>query len=128
MARSVNTRVADGNNAKIKVVYFEAENVSSDLTSAINAFANAIRAAPSHAVIEQRLPAQIEGEKAKRAQESQTEMEFGESEESHSSNGAALQIAPKQPRQRRPFKGMILDNINWDGNGQPFIDYVKHKN
>lgn len=129
MARNSNNARGGDNNARIKVVYFEAENVNSDLTGVINAFANAIRTAPVQVVPSPPPPAQIESRKGAAADgNGQMAMPLADGEDD-TLEDAVTSAAPKRPaREHKSFKGTILDDINWDGNGTPFVDYIKQKN
>lgn len=130
MARMKNIGTDGDNNARIKVFYFEAENVSSDLASAITALANAIRPPAAPVVIHSPTPPQIETPKIPKNNNGQTVL-FEEGE-SNTVEGTVppsnTPSAPRPNRERKPFQGKILDNIAWDGGGTPFVDYVKQKN
>ena len=124
MARKVGANDGD-NNAEIKLVYFEAKNINSDLTGVINAFANAVRVAPVQVISQAPSPAQTESRKAITNGNGQTSMPLDdEGEVLTETNTPVVQasVAPKRPAQeRKPFKGTILNDINWDGGGTPFV-------
>jgi len=125
MPRNRNNSSDSDNNARLKVVYFEAENVSSDLTGMINAFAAAIRNAPVQ-VIAPQPPAQIESRRT--APVSNGEEPSREEDQSSDPDTPVSAPSPKpvQPP-KKAFKGKILDDIAWDGNGTPFVEYVKQR-
>ena len=111
------------NNARIKVVYFEAENVSSDLTGVINAFANAVRNAPVQ-VIANRPPPQIENGRETVVVE---DTPLASENEEEASNLPPTSTVRRPPREKKSFQGKPDDSINWDGNGTPFLSYFKGK-
>lgn len=125
MARSRNNNNDGDNNARIKVVYFEAENVSSDLTSMIDAFANAIRSAPVQIIANPTTPAQIESRKAPRVIDEDNSVTEGQPEEVEVSAKAPTQR--RQPRERKTFAGKPDDSLDWEGDGTPFVPYFKDK-
>ncbi len=127
MARSRNNGNDGENNARIKVVFFEAENVNSDLTGVINAFANAIRTAPIQVTPNSPPPPQIEGGRAVSANGDGQRIDDNEEEVIDAAE--PIPVRKRQPREKKPvFQGKPDDTINWDGNGSPFVAYLKEKN
>ncbi len=126
MARKNNGNDSD-NNAEIKVLYFEAKNVSSDLAGTLAAFANAIKIAPVQTIPTQPPASQIENRRTGLTGNGQQELNLEEDENSSSDTPIAASTPKAETRERKPFKGKIMDDIAWDGNGTPFIDYVKQR-
>lgn len=126
MPRNRNNNSDSDNNARIKVVYFEAENVNSDLTSVINAFVGAIRTAPVQIIPSQPPPPQLESGKATSAvSDGSSASDDGEEVVEAASSTPPR---PRQAREKKSFQGKPDDSIDWNGNGTPFVAYFKEKN
>ena len=101
LARKNNGNDSD-NNAEIKVFYFEAKNVNSDLSGTLAAFANAIRIAPVQTIPNQPPAAQIEGRRTAPTSNGQQELNLEEDE----NNAADIPVAASTPkaetRERKP--------------------------
>ena len=126
MARSRNNGSDGDNTARIKVVYFEAENVSSDLTGVINAFANAVRNAPVQVIANQPPPPQIEGGRGVKVIDDSTPA--SETEEEVIEGTVKPSIRRRQTREKKAFAGRPDDSIDWNGDGTQFVPYFKDKN
>lgn len=128
MPRNNNNRPGD-NDAKIKLVYFEADNVSGDLAGLVNAFANAIRVAPVQIMPHQPSPPQLENRRALTTDnEGATSTPLTDSENYNTDDTAAPAVPKRQPRERKAYQGKPDDTISWDGDGTPFVSYFKQKN
>ncbi|GAB4462123.1 MAG: hypothetical protein OHK0029_28390 [Armatimonadaceae bacterium] len=128
MARVNNNRSNDNNGAEIKVLYIEAKNINSDLSGVAQAIASAFRPSTPPQVSGNGAPRQVEGKGAKDS-DGQTSINF--SDDSDVFDGEVTAETPKKERavrERKPFKGEIDDTISWDGDGVPFVDYVRQRN
>lgn len=120
--------VNDGdNNARFKFVYLEAENISSDISGALTALASAIKNAPAQ-VIQQQQPQIQETRKAIANGNGQTTLLLTD-DEGEVVDAVVTSEPQKRPaRERKSFKGEILDSIKWDGGGTSFESFMAQKN
>lgn len=126
MAKTSAVRTAGNSSAHIRMFYFEAENVSGDLAGAIAALAHAIKsqAGTPHPQPETAL------QDARRTP--QLSPPPSSLDPTIAGSSAAIEMPDviptgKPPRERKRFKGEIVDDIDWAGGGNSLDDFMKMK-
>src|SRR5256885_952544 len=115
MARS-NVRTND-NNASVKLVYFEAHNVDGDLAGVIQAFAGAVIRAPTHVIANTPHAPALDRRQQTNDNGASAEREDVGGEEVSDDGADVERSSKREPRDKRPFRGKILDDIPRDGGG-----------
>jgi len=127
MPRAKSNGSDNENSAEYRVFYFEGKNTSSDLSGVLTALGNILKGNQPQ-IVQQ--PPRSGGSDVRRGAitsgNGQAALPLDDEEEIIEE---AVVTAPtdKAKVERKPFKGEILDTIPWDGEGTPFVPFVKSK-